>query len=376
VPGLQLHGRVARMGICWQPGVVLPELFGRVFVDAPPTSSGTSSGRLAIVMRGFPGSGKSSLATWLCKQMASGTERVSADDFFTDSQHLNEAHEQCRAKFQATLARGMSVIVDNTNVRRSDYAFYVTAAEAAGYEVVVLELVCQTTTELERFRKRSLHGVPGGAVGGMWARWELDPRALRLVPYEPQELMPWLKASGMYDHSPHTHLIMPTGPFLSVPSGAFSEFHALHAAEWGRNYISEIGNSKSFQLFFDIDGLAFDVLLEALPKLRSLLGERTDLVLTGFEGTPPGYHVFAVGRKVNTEEALGLRRRWVEAVPEIEAYVDSQLYRNPQLRLLGSRKISKDSIDTGRVHLPLGRFGEDGWLPQVSWEWHEVSIHG
>jgi len=376
VPGLQLHGRVARNGICWQPGVVLSELFGRIFVDAPPTSSETSSGRLAIIMRGFPGSGKSSLASWLCKKMASGTERASADDFFTDSQHLNEAHDQCRANFQAALAKGTSVIVDNTNVRRSEYVFYVTAAEAAGYEVVVLELVCQTTTELERFRKRSIHGVPGGVVGGMWARWEQDPRALRLAPYEPQELMPWLKASGMYDHSPHTHLIMPTGPFLSVPSGAFSEFHALHTAEWGRNYISEIGNGQSFQLFFDIDGLSLDILLEALPTLRGLLGERADLVLTGFEGAPPGYHIFVVGRKVDSEAALDLRRRWVEAVPEIEVYVDSQLYRNPQLRLLGSRKISKDGIDMGRVHSPLGRFDDNGWQPGSSWEWHEVSIHG
>jgi hypothetical protein len=270
----------------------------------------------------------------------------------------------------------MSVIIDNTNVRRSEYAFYVKEAEAVGYEVVVLELVCQATTELERFRKRSVHDVPGGVVGGMWARWEQDPRALRLVPYEPQELLPWLKASGMYDHSPHTHLIMPTGPFLSVPSGASAEFHALHAAEWGRNYISEIGNSKSFQLFFDIDGLAIDVLLEALPMLRTLLGERTNLVLTGFEGTPPGYHVFAVGRKVDSEAALDVRRRWIEAVPGIEPYVDGQLYRNPQLRLLGSRKISKDGIDTGRVHSPLGRFGDDGWQPGASWEWHEVNIHG
>merc|ERR1712118_306444 len=121
-----------------------------------------------------------------------------------------------------------SVIVDNTNVRKSEYSFYLSKAEAHGYSVVVLELICESTVELEQFRKRSIHDVPGAKVGSMWTRWEQDVTALRLAPYEPKELMVWLREQGMYDHPPHTHLIMPSGPFLSVPDFALQEFHNLH----------------------------------------------------------------------------------------------------------------------------------------------------
>jgi len=258
-------------------------------------------------------------------------------------------------------------------VRKPEYASYQSKAKAEGYEVVLLELVCDSTVELERFRKRSVHGVPGGAVGSMWARWEQDQAALRLAPYESQELMAWLREQGMYDHAPHTHLIMPSGPFLSVPDSALEEFHERHAAEWDRNYISEIGRPESFQLFFDIDGLGLDVVLPALPALRTLVGD-TDLVLTGVEGPPPGLHIFVVGRLVDSAAATSLREQWLRAAPELGDHVDGQLYKNPQLRLLASRKISKDGVDLGRVHAPLGRFTADGWQSEAGWRWSEVSI--
>jgi len=244
-----------------------------------------------------------------------------------------------------------------------------------GYEVVLLELVCDSTAELERFRKRSIHSVPGATVGSMWSRWQSDPSSLRIAPYEPQELIPWLREQGFYDHPPHTHLIMPTGPFLSIPAMAMEEFYERHDAEWGQNYISEIGNRSSFQLFFDIDGLGLDAVLPALPKLRAILDD-ADLMLSGVEGPPPGLHIFVPGKKVDSASALELRRCWVEAAPELGSHVDDQLYQNPQLRLLGSRKISKQGVDTGRVHQHLGRFGAFGWQEGGWWEWHELSIHG
>merc|ERR1712039_1156946 len=125
----------------------------------------------------------------------------------------------------------------------------------------------------EQLRRRSVHGVPGSAVGSMWARWEHDPAALRLAPYIPQDLLHWLREHGMVDHTPHTHLVMPCGPFLSVPASARAEFYQRHAAEWAGNYIAELGQGNAFQLFFDIDGLSLESLVDALPALHKIVGD-------------------------------------------------------------------------------------------------------
>eukprot|EP00746_Dinoflagellata_sp_MGD_P138965 gnl/MRDRNA2_/MRDRNA2_72504_c1_seq1.p1 gnl/MRDRNA2_/MRDRNA2_72504_c1~~gnl/MRDRNA2_/MRDRNA2_72504_c1_seq1.p1 ORF type:complete len:1636 (+),score=316.11 gnl/MRDRNA2_/MRDRNA2_72504_c1_seq1:35-4909(+) len=372
IPGQQLHGRVTRNEILWEPGIAIPPILERLLSNAR-LGHWKQTDRLTIILRGFPGSGKSSLSVMLRKKLPA--EIISADDFWAGQDKLQEAHEQCRQIFLQMLKdQKPLVIIDNTNVRKSDYAFYQSRSESEGYQVVVLEMVCDSTTELEQFRKRSKHDVPGSAVGAMWGRWERDPTALRIAPYVPQKLMAWLQEQNMLGHQPHTHLIMPRGPFLSVPAAAQSEFHERHALEWDRNYISEIGRPHCFQLFFDIDGLNLDSLLVALPQLRVLAG--VPLMVTGIEGPPPGYHIFAPGVIVDSSAALALRQKWIDAVPSLQGYVDDQLYQNPQLRLLGSRKLSKDGVDTGRVHKFVGRL-DSTWEcdDQVMWQWSDVSIH-
>merc|ERR1712217_153461 len=188
-----------------------------------------------------------------------------------------------------------------------------------------------------------------------------------------QALMQWLREQGMVDHPPHTHLVMPRGPFLSVPVNARTAFHEKFEAEWGTNHISELGRPNAFQLFFDIDGLSLAELLQALPALHEILG--ATLFVTGVDGPPPGYHVFAPGHIVDSAKALSLRQKWIDLVPELQGYVDGQLYQSPQLRLLGSRKISKDGVDTGRVHEFVGVFDGRWHHEAVQWDWSQVSIH-
>jgi len=369
VPGLFLHGRITRTGITWEAGT-----------KVPPTLQDPLAGQCLVIMRGFPGCGKSSLATLLQKKLHASI--ISADNFWKGSEHLHEAHEKCRQEFLDMLGKQQSVILDNTNVRMSDYAFYRSNAEIVGYSVVVLEVVCESTAELERFRKRSLHDVPGGAVGGMWARWEQDPVALRLAAYVPQELMPWLTQLGMIGHPPFTHLMMPKGPFLSIPPHYRSEFFERFAAEWGQHYISEQARPEAFKLFFDIDKLPLEKLIPTLQVLRELTG--VPLMVTGTTELPPGHHVFAPGKVVDVTTALDLRRQWLEKVPWLEHHVDKQIYnggkqsfldggRGPALRLVGSRKISKEGVDTSRVHSVVGRF-DLVWEENPPWEWSDVSI--
>lgn len=369
IPGVQVHGRLTRGGVTWEPGAAIPPVLERLITNSE-RNGWQSSDRLALVLRGFPGSGKSTLAAYLRRQVPLDT--ASADDFVTESDCTADAHKQCHEVFLQAIKSNRSVIVDNTNVSLSEYAFYRERAGAAGYTVVVLEIVCASTTELELFRKRSVHKVPGQAVGAMHRRWEHDPAALRILPCVPQELLPWLREQNMLERPPHTHLVMPKGPFISVPLRARAEFLERFASEWGRNYISELASPEAFRLFFDIDNLSFDKLLPALKPLRALVG--APLVLTGTTDPPsPGYHICVPARTVDTATAFALRRQWLDAVPDLESHVDSQLYQSPQLRMVGSRKISKDGVDMGRVHQVVGCFDED-WQPDFQWKWSDVSI--
>jgi predicted kinase len=189
VPGLFIHGRISRAGgVCWEPGLALPAQLECNRHAA--TTAAACYPPLAVVLRGFPGCGKSSLAEHLRKKLSA--QIIRADDFWTGTDGLKDAHQQCHNAFVQVLGMGQNVVVDNTNVRKSDYAFYRDKAEAAEYSVCVLEIICENTTELEKFRKRSVHDVPGSATGNMWSRWEHDNTALRLTPYIPQQLMPWL----------------------------------------------------------------------------------------------------------------------------------------------------------------------------------------
>ncbi|CAE8613308.1 unnamed protein product [Polarella glacialis] len=364
VPGLRLHGRAGPRSITWEPGIEVPAKLAQL-------TAGRAE-RVAVILRGFPGSGKSSLAAQLRQQGQACL--VSADDSFMGMGNIQEAHAECRRKFLEAVASGLPVVVDNTNIRKADYAFYSSKAESEGYSVVVIEFVCNSTAELERLRQRSRHSVPGDKVGAMWARWELDTAALRVEPYLPQEVLPWLREQGMLGRPPKTHLVMPSGPFFSVPARARAEFFERFQSEWGRHHISELCRPQAFKLFFDVDGLCLEQLLAALPALRQLAGGR--LVVTGTSEPPaPGYHVFVPSRVVDSSEASRLRRQWIEAVPALDRHIDGQPYVNPQLRLFGSRKISKEGADIGRVHSVVGCF-DAAWQEGASdWQWDDVSIH-
>lgn len=367
MPGQHLHGCVSRSGgISWEPGLEVHPALLRLLEGEPAQGD-----RLVIILRGFPGSGKSSLAARL--QRAGHVEIASADNYFTDVASLQDAHEQCRQRFMKALESNQTVLVDNTNVRRSDYAFYQGKAKSHGYEAVVLEFVCETTAELERMRKRSRHAVPGGAVGAMWSRWESDPASIRFQPYLPQELLPWLRAQSMLGGRPATHLFMPDGPFLSVPASSRDFFFTRFEAEWGCHPISEQARPQAFKLFFDIDGLSLDRLISALSALQTICCG--PLFITGTEEPPaPGYHIFVPSKVVNSAEAAALRLQWIDAEPDIKQYVDDQLYQAPQLRLLGSRKVSKEGIDVGRVHRFVGRFDGSWEGDSCPYRWSDVSI--
>ena len=120
------------------------------------------------IVRGLPGSGKSSLAKKV-------TEIVySADDFFTNKKGeynfnvklLGKAHEWCWGKVRDAMYLGVeAVAVANTFTQAWEAEKYYQIAEEYGYSVFVIE--CQNDFG-------NVHDVPQESIDAMKERWEKD----------------------------------------------------------------------------------------------------------------------------------------------------------------------------------------------------------
>jgi predicted kinase len=126
------------------------------------------------IMRGLPGSGKSTEAAKI------GGVICSADDHFVvngvyafDPKQLGEAHARCKAKAQGAMRRGEAVVVvDNTNTQAWEARDYRQMARDLGYKVEVVEVGERTPEAIELYAERNTHGVPKAAIERMAARWE------------------------------------------------------------------------------------------------------------------------------------------------------------------------------------------------------------
>ena len=116
-----------------------------------------------VLIRGLPGSGKSTMAGVLASV---GYAHFEADMFFTvngtyrfDASRIREAHAWCQQMTQNALERGERVVVANTFTRLSELAPYLSMTR----NVRVIEA---------RGRWANLHGVPAETVRRMAERWE------------------------------------------------------------------------------------------------------------------------------------------------------------------------------------------------------------
>lgn len=134
-----------------------------------------------IILRGIPGSGKSSLQ----KKLWPKAVVVSEDTFFIDANgkynfdpmKLGEARNRCLLEFIAemtylrelkesgtpVIAEDFTVIVDNTNCSLVEMAPYVAIADAFDIPVRVLSLQVPIGQAVER----NIHGVPKETIVNM-----------------------------------------------------------------------------------------------------------------------------------------------------------------------------------------------------------------
>ncbi|WP_043991478.1 ATP-binding protein [Vibrio sp. AND4] len=122
-----------------------------------------------FLIRGLPGSGKTTLAKKLSKQLKA--KHFEADMYFEnesgeyvfDGTKLAKAHEWCFQQTCMWLRRGKSVIVSNTFVRHWEMTQYAEFCRMNGIEVEVRVCRCEY---------QSVHDVPLATIENMRRQWQ------------------------------------------------------------------------------------------------------------------------------------------------------------------------------------------------------------
>jgi NEDD4-binding protein 2 len=140
-----------------------------------------------ILMRGLPGSGKSTRAKELIKHYEELGYKVyyfSTDDFWGNPYSfipgkLREAHlwNQNRTMMQminSFMDEKAVIIIDNTNTTAWELKPYVQPAYTLGFEIEIIEPSTPWAFDPEECAKRTIHSVPIETIRAMLARWEKD----------------------------------------------------------------------------------------------------------------------------------------------------------------------------------------------------------
>lgn len=143
-----------------------------------------------ILIRGLPGSGKTTLAKKILHSASGTLYWAEADHFFDvmpgsrprrqagsdnvyqfDPRFLGAAHDQCYATAMSAIFNGRDCVVSNTFSTKREIERYTNGVARSGRKVTVR--VLKVTGEHE-----NVHGVPKGAIQRMKDRWEDWPGEL------------------------------------------------------------------------------------------------------------------------------------------------------------------------------------------------------
>ncbi|NP_001374154.1 NEDD4-binding protein 2-like 2 isoform 14 [Homo sapiens] len=135
--------------------------------------------KLLILLRGLPGSGKTTLSRILLGQNRDGIV-FSTDDYFHHQDgyrynvnQLGDAHDWNQNRAKQAIDQGRSpVIIDNTNIQAWEMKPYVEVAIGKGYRVEFHEPETWWKFDPEELEKRNKHGVSRKKIAQMLDRYE------------------------------------------------------------------------------------------------------------------------------------------------------------------------------------------------------------
>ena len=125
--------------------------------------------KVLYIIRGLPGTGKSTLAheltPWVCEADAFFT-KLGTGEYKFDPAKLPEAHKYCEDLCRAYMQNPLvtRIAVSNTSSRLWEYEKYIAMAQWNGFRI------CEITLTGESFG--SIHNVPDEAVQRMKDCWE------------------------------------------------------------------------------------------------------------------------------------------------------------------------------------------------------------
>lgn len=126
-----------------------------------------------IIIRGLPGSGKTTFSKKLMSKFEGPIKHYEADMFLIvngiytfDITKLSQAHSWCRHNTFKSLSEGFTVIISNTFTTISEMKDYLKYAESINIPVEVYRLTTQF---------KGIHDVPDSTIKKMKARFQDYP---------------------------------------------------------------------------------------------------------------------------------------------------------------------------------------------------------